>query len=298
MTMATVGPVIGKVTDTNARVLLEVDQDADVTCRATPEGSAGAAGATKKLSLKKGRPGVFALEPLQPGTTYRVAFSGATSDIPCQFATLPADTHALNIAAVSCNFVPRRGETDLWRDLYDRYASPGHVNLLLHLGDQVYGDQAFEESMHILRANAADEEAVRERYRRLYRLTWNHPSQRLVMARVPNLMIWDDHDIRDDWGGYPAHRDPNSIEGHVGRLARQVYRDYQRQLWDDSVKTHLLMAPRSTPMSSARLAFFSLTSAGRVRLNLGPRSRISASASGVPSRLSSMLRATCPRRGR
>jgi hypothetical protein len=55
-----------------------------------------------------------------------------------------------------------------------------------------------------------------------------------VLANVPNLMIWDDHEIRDDWGSHEADSDPTTTAHHIGTLAHGVFREYQRQLWEDS----------------------------------------------------------------
>ena len=45
-------------------------------------------------------------------------------------------------------------------------------------------------------------------------------------------MIWDDHEIRDDWGSRDERQDPGARRT-IGRIARRVYREYQRQLWTD-----------------------------------------------------------------
>ena len=36
-------------------------------------------------------------------------------------------------------------------------------------------------------------------YERLYRHSWGDPEIRWLMSTVPTAMIFDDHDIRDDW---------------------------------------------------------------------------------------------------
>lgn len=231
MPRITVGPVIGKVTNTSGRLLIEVDSDAEITCIATP-GSGTAI--TRTRSFKQNIPAVFSFEDLTPETEYRITFQGLDEAREGRLRTYPANPDALNIAAVSCNFTPMRRETDLWANLRDQYVDPGEINLLLHLGDQIYGDAAFAQAVELVKSNglaAAGE--VRELYRQLYRFTWNHPATRDVLASVPNLMIWDDHEIRDDWGSNETDSEPQTIEHQVGKLARQVYREYQRQLWDD-----------------------------------------------------------------
>jgi hypothetical protein len=236
MAKITVGPVIGKVTDTTARVLIEVDDDADVTCTIT---SKGGDSAKNTASFKAGRPSVFAFKKLQPNTEYAVAFTGLAGTSPKgRIRTFATNTDSLNIAAVSCNFLGRRGKRDLWADLRDRYVLPGDVNLVLHIGDQIYGDAAFARSLRIINDKEApsvkeQNNLISETYRNNYRAWWSEQATRDVLANVSNLMIWDDHEIRDDWGSKPTDCDKNSIEFRIGTLARQVYREYQRQLWDD-----------------------------------------------------------------
>jgi len=38
-----------------------------------------------------------------------------------------------------------------------------------------------------------------QEYAHLYRLAWSEPAVRWVLSTVPSAMIFDDHDIRDDW---------------------------------------------------------------------------------------------------
>ena len=38
-----------------------------------------------------------------------------------------------------------------------------------------------------------------EEYAHLYRLAWIDPANRWLLSTLPSAMIFDDHDIRDDW---------------------------------------------------------------------------------------------------
>jgi phosphodiesterase/alkaline phosphatase D-like protein len=233
MAHMTIGPVVGKVTDTTARVLVEADADAAVRCVLIDPTETRHEVA---LALRGGRPAVFAFQGLAPETPYSVTFQGLEARVG-RVMTLPSAARALNLAVVSCNFTTQRGETDLWEDLFTRYVATGDVQVVLHLGDQVYGDSAFAEAMYLLDGSATptrtQERKILQLYRRLYAWSWNHPSTRAVLANASNLMIWDDHEIRDDWGSRSTDRDPATPDFAIGRLARRVYREYQRQLWDD-----------------------------------------------------------------
>ncbi len=229
-----VGPIIGEVTDTSARVLVELDGDAEITGLAI---DAKGLAFKQKKTLRKNRPGVFKFERLRPEKKYIINFTGVDNRFDGSLHTFAKKTAAMNLAAVSCNFPSRRGNTDLWADLRDQYVLPGKLDLVLHMGDQVYGDNAFDQAMSIAQdkriIKPAKEETILDLYRNLYRAAWNYPATREVLANVSNLMIWDDHEIRDDWGSRADDRNAKSQEYYVGTLARRVFREYQRQLWND-----------------------------------------------------------------
>lgn len=234
MAAVTLGPVIGEVTTDTARILVECDRDVDVTCVASD--SSGHV-VRVPATCTKNRPTVFKLAGLQAETTYAVTFEGADCPVVGAFTTYPPTIVGMNVAAVSCNFTIHRQETDLWGQLRDHYIIPRLLDLLLHVGDQIYGDDAFQEAIHLLngrtRGTKRQEEQILELYRTRYRWSWGFPATRAVMAGVPNLTIWDDHEIRDDWGSLATDRIPETAEYYVGTLARRVYREYQRALWED-----------------------------------------------------------------
>ncbi|MGH8970168.1 MAG: alkaline phosphatase D family protein, partial [Actinomycetes bacterium] len=76
---------------------------------------------------------------------------------------------------------------------------------LLLVGDQVYADETSEEMQRLIAARRdVDEEpgpelADFEEYTYLYRLAWTDPANRWLLSTLPSAMIFDDHDIRDDW---------------------------------------------------------------------------------------------------
>jgi len=86
---------------------------------------------------------------------------------------------------------------------------PGDVvrwpDLVLFLGDQVYADettaemQAFIESRRDIRQPPGKELKDYQEYAHLYQLAWSDPANRWLLSTIPSAMIFDDHDIRDDW---------------------------------------------------------------------------------------------------
>ena len=78
-------------------------------------------------------------------------------------------------------------------------------DLIVHLGDQVYSDH-LPLSMHGYMqqrrrqiAGPDDEVVDFEEYTQLYRNSWCEPTLRWLLSTVPSCMIFDDHDVHDDW---------------------------------------------------------------------------------------------------
>jgi hypothetical protein len=86
-------------------------------------------------------------------------------------------------------------------------------DLLLMLGDQVYADELSEPMREFIEQRRGVDEppgaelADFEEYAHLYRLAWSDPTNRWLLSTVPSMMIFDDHDIRDDWNTSQAWRE-------------------------------------------------------------------------------------------
>jgi hypothetical protein len=76
---------------------------------------------------------------------------------------------------------------------------------LLLLGDQVYADEVSEGTRQFIRSRRdtkkppGEEVADFEEYTRLYWDSWKEPVIRWLLSTVPSAMIFDDHDVHDDW---------------------------------------------------------------------------------------------------
>jgi hypothetical protein len=102
--------------------------------------------------------------------------------------------------------------------------------LVVFLGDQVYADETSEEMRaYIATRRSLDEPPWGElkdfdEYAHLYGLAWSDPLNRWLLSTLPSAMIFDDHDIRDDWNTSQSwHREMNAKpwwhERIVGGLA-------------------------------------------------------------------------------
>jgi PhoD-like phosphatase len=78
-------------------------------------------------------------------------------------------------------------------------------HLLLLLGDQVYADEEAPETRRFIRerrgteGEPGEEVADFEEYAQLYRESWGDETIRWLLSTVPSAMIFDDHDVHDDW---------------------------------------------------------------------------------------------------
>ncbi len=95
----------------------------------------------------------------------------------------------------------------------------GPLHLLLLGGDQVYSDamwavipelKAWAALPWRKRLKAAFTSTLRrkleEYFSRIYLERWSQPEVAAALARLPTVMMWDDHDIMDGWGSYPAEQ--------------------------------------------------------------------------------------------
>ena len=146
----------------------------------------------------------------------------------------------MRIAFVSCN-----GEEhgDLERDSAERNAlwgglceqhRKGPFSLLLHGGDQIYVDEATQG--HPLsagwpenlpkdppRADLEDlRDHLREKFLERYAALWGDPRYGWLVARVPSMTQWDDHDICDGWGSLPREATYSPVGQTLFSVAREM----------------------------------------------------------------------------
>jgi hypothetical protein len=119
-------------------------------------------------------------------------------------------------------------------------------HLLLLGGDQVYADEMWE-TVGVMKdwaakswkdgnkATASDSmrKALDAFYFDLYRKRWSQPEVAQMMARVPAIAMWDDHDLTDGWGSYPVERQNCEVYGAIWNSAVKAFVVFQQHLKDD-----------------------------------------------------------------
>jgi PhoD-like phosphatase len=119
------------------------------------------------------------------------------------------------VAFGSCRFARHQtvdARAGISPDALDTYAAhlaalPEHAwpDALVFLGDQVYADKvtpgtrAWLAARRDLTRPPYDTAADFEEYTRLYLESWSDPRVRWLLSTVPSSMVFDDHEIIDDW---------------------------------------------------------------------------------------------------
>ncbi len=148
----------------------------------------------------------------------------------------------------------------MWRAMSTRYVDP-HCHLLLLGGDQVYSDSMWT-LLPSLRAwseldfEAANDAVFTDEMARelptfffdLYASRWAQPEVAAMLASIPTVAMWDDHDILDGWGSYPERRQACGVFAGIWPIARRAFEVFQQQLAPGEARPGSL-APSGGPMS-------------------------------------------------
>jgi len=175
---------------------------------------------------------------LPPEPTAGYLFGGRR--IPVQ-AALAGD---LRVGFVSCNG-KEAGDLDRPdRDaLWDRLAADharAPLSLLLHGGDQIYADAGLQAHPALaawaaaparrrgrIPADPEAEAALTAFFLARWLRNVTAPAPARLMAQVPGLAMWDDHDIFDGYGSHPLPVQQGPMGRMVYRVARRFYRLFQ-----------------------------------------------------------------------
>ena len=155
---------------------------------------------------------------------------------------LPGMGGALRFAFASCNGAESDAAADaapggrgrLWAGLASVHdTDPFH--LLVLGGDQIYADALWDlpsmrawsalprRSRHAAPFTGAMRSELEAHYLATYRSAFGVPAVADVLARIPSLMIWDDHDIVDGWGSRPAAWQRSPVAQGLFEVARRAF---------------------------------------------------------------------------
>ena len=220
MTRLLIGPVLRYVGHTDATVWVETDEPCEVSVLDRTEHTWTVAGHHYALVVVDG---------LAPGsaTEYQVLLDGDQAWPPPAYSRPVPRIRTfgdgdVRLAFGSCRYGraaaklgDRHFDVDalvcLARGLTEQDEA-GWPDALVMLGDQVYADETSAATRRRIEARrditkgAKDQVADFEEYTWLYLESWTDPDVRWLMSNIPSAMIFDDHDVRDDWNTSHAWR--------------------------------------------------------------------------------------------
>jgi PhoD-like phosphatase len=225
-----IGPMLRRVVGDRATVWVETTEPAQVRVEAT----GGGAGAAQTFSAYGHHYAIVVVADLAPDAlnAYRVFLNDRAvwppADSPYPepvIRTRATDDgeQAVSLIFGSCREgTPQATARKLPPDALDAYArrlmadpaDPGlRPDLIVLLGDQVYADNTSAKVRRFIKRNRApgkhgptDQVISFDEYTKLYLESWRDPEVRWLFATVPSVMIFDDHEIIDDWNTSAAWR--------------------------------------------------------------------------------------------
>ncbi|MEU6120990.1 alkaline phosphatase D family protein [Streptomyces sp. NPDC047123] len=217
------GPLLRYVDGSTATVWVEADRP----CTAEVRCADGARGSARTFQVAGHHYALVPVTGLTPGTetAYEVRLGESTRAVvwPLPDSPFPASTirtpsgaadAELRVTFGSCRWAaPPSDEHDpVGPDALDTLAAriaadpaAERPDVLLLLGDQVYADQTSKATQRWLaaRRDLTDPPGLQvadyEEYTHLYYESWLDPEVRWLLSTVPSCMIFDDHDVIDDW---------------------------------------------------------------------------------------------------
>ena len=229
------GPVLRHVDTTSAVIWVQTTRAGTVSVHTAGDGGPSGSAVAGTFEISGHHFALVTVSGLAPDSAvgYRVELDGepvwppaAHPFPPSLIRTRGLDAgQKLEVVFGSCRY-PKTGESKLedrlGPDALDRYATRmaglpprSWPDLLVLLGDQVYADELTPEARRGLAGRRRQGRASRRppdevvsfgEYVRLYEASWSDPEIRWLLSTVPTAMIFDDHDVRDDWNTSAAWR--------------------------------------------------------------------------------------------
>jgi hypothetical protein len=217
------GPMVRYVGDTEATVWVETDASCEVEVLGHTQ---------RTFSVDGHHYALVCIEGLEPGSLneYEVALDGErvwpepdSGFPPSAISTLKPDGKS-DLVFASCRvalpheppYTLRKDENPEGREIDALYALARQMlendrsdfpEAILMLGDQIYADEVPPRTREFIeqRREGRDDEPPSdqagdfEEYTRLYWEAWGEPTIRWLLSTVSSSMIFDDHDMHDDW---------------------------------------------------------------------------------------------------
>jgi phosphodiesterase/alkaline phosphatase D-like protein len=223
------GPLLRHVGPSDATIWVETDAPCEAGVVV-----AGTSHRSRTFSVERHHYALVRITDLEPGESYEYAVTldgervwpEPAHELPASVIRTIVPDDKLTLAFGSCRIsVPHELPYTKKRGVFARGVGGGYErdvlyalalrmrdqpkeewpDALLLLGDQIYADEVSEGTLEFIRSRRdtsqppGEEVADFEEYTRLYWDAWKDPTIRWLLSTVPSSMIFDDHDVHDDW---------------------------------------------------------------------------------------------------
>jgi phosphodiesterase/alkaline phosphatase D-like protein len=215
------GPILRYVSETEATVWVETDSACEVEVLGC---------VARTFQVESNHYAIVTASGLEPGSVvpYDVRLDGEVhwplpdTQFPPSTIRTPAAPDRLRVAFGSCRVaLPHEAPYVLPKDEDSEGRGPDALyalalrlrelpvdqwpDVLVMVGDQIYADEVSPGTRDFIRQKGnlegphAEEVTEYSEFRHLYLDSWGDSTMRWLLSVVPSTMIFDDHDVRDDW---------------------------------------------------------------------------------------------------
>ncbi len=276
------GPMLRYVDDTQATIWVETERACTVTVLDHRAPTFCVRGHHYALVI---------VDRLRPGTTteYQVALDGATVwpepaiGLPPSVIRTTSPDADVSVLVGSCRAAAPheppytleladdergRGVDSLWAHAQRMVGEPPEhwPTLLLLVGDQIYADDSSPDTQQRIEGRREPDRELPssvvttfEEYVWLYREAWSPRLERWLFSVIPSMMIFDDHDMIDDWNISASwldeiRREPWWHEHSIGGLVSYWIHQHLGNLSPQQIEREgLLAAVSSEPDGTAAI---------------------------------------------
>lgn len=263
------GPILGfrgsNATHWNVSILVVTNDAADPAVTVAP-GSVAAPVTLKTLGIQRALRFDVAVPLTNREQRVKYTVAGDNFDFYVPPGGLPTrmaygSCNGLSSAKLASAFASEAEKNERWQHILARHTAKDTLSknkrgsawegqpfhLLLLGGDQIYGDGIFEmegpihdwqgewwqfwkgDKTKVPFSAAMKAQAAEFYFNRTYVKFWSATSVAAVLARVPSLMMWDDHDVFDGWGSHPAELQGSPVFQGLFKAARESFEVFQLQ---------------------------------------------------------------------
>ncbi|EFH86277.1 alkaline phosphatase D family protein [Ktedonobacter racemifer] len=277
MALPLIGPIVRATTASEVVIWAEFARPCKVTVSATPLHNleAETVQVTASTLLAGGHAYLSArLSGLQPSTWYTYALhvedkaddGDATQSALWQgFRTFAAPGEAnkqpLRVAYGSCRKLDQPEKDTLaafgrWLREHSEQREQEWPHLLLMIGDQIYADQP-SPSLVAHQPELAQGASRFDEFALLYQHAWSsHEDVRQALAALPTFMLFDDHEITNNWNAEPNWQEEALRQGQEQTIVDGLVAYWLYQGWGNllpgATLTHPLLDVTQTALQSGR----------------------------------------------